>query len=336
MKAAWHNFVEELWYGRHPVRVVLLPLGWLFKAVAWARRAAYRSGLLAVYRAPVPVIVIGNITVGGTGKTPLVIWLAQLLEAYGFKPGIVSRGYGGRARTWPQQVRADSDPVTVGDEAVVIARRTGLPIAVGPSRHQDIEALLRYSDTNIVISDDGLQHYALERDIEIATLDGVRRTGNGACLPAGPLREPDDRLEEVDLVVTRGLAARGEFAMRYRVDFAQAMAGNGARQALDAFSPKTVHAVAGVGHPEGFFALLKRAGLHVIPHAFPDHHQFRAQDLDFGDDAPVLMTEKDAVKCEHFADERCWVVPLEVELGEVFERRFKTLLKRVLDGHQAA
>ncbi|MCB1749768.1 MAG: tetraacyldisaccharide 4'-kinase [Gammaproteobacteria bacterium] len=336
ISARWHRLVEDIWYGKHPARLLLAPLGWLFRGVAWLRRAVYASGLLSAYQAPVPVVVVGNITVGGTGKTPLVIWLAQRLREYGFKPGIVARGYRGVARSWPQQVRGDSDPVTVGDEAVVIARRTRMPVAVGPRRGEDIEQLLRHSDADIIVCDDGLQHYALKRDIEIVVLDGVRRVGNGACLPAGPLREPPGRLAEADLVVSNGLAGRGEFAMRYLAEQAVRLGNPRERRALDQFEPRNVHAVAGVGNPEGFFALLKRKGLRVTAHAYPDHHAFSPDDLDFGDGLPVLMTEKDAVKCEHFADQRMWYVPIDVELPEVFERRFKTLLKKVLDGQEAA
>jgi tetraacyldisaccharide 4'-kinase len=328
--------IEDIWFGRHPARMVLAPCGWAFRAVAWARRAAYASGLLPVYRAPVPVIVVGNISVGGTGKTPLVIWLARRLQEYGFRPGIVARGYRGKATTWPQQVRADSDPVGVGDEAIVLARRTGLPIAVGPNRSADIAALLRHAKVNIVVCDDGLQHYALARDIEVAVLDGVRRCGNGACLPAGPLREPQSRLAEVDLIVTNALAARGEFPMRYAASTAHRVGTPGISEPLAAFTGTPVHAVAAIGNPDGFFALLKRHGLRITPHRFPDHHRFRASDLAFEDDQPVLMTEKDAVKCELFNDPRLWYVPIEAELPEVFERRFKALLKQVFHGQEAA
>ncbi|MEQ8231824.1 MAG: tetraacyldisaccharide 4'-kinase [Gammaproteobacteria bacterium] len=336
MNRRWLTFLDDVWYGKHPARVLLAPLGWLFRSVARARRAIYATRLLAVYRAPVPVIVVGNISVGGTGKTPLVIWLARRLRSYGFRPGIVARGYRGRARHWPQQVRVDSDPLAVGDEAVVLARRTQMPLAVGPDRGEDIRALLRHSDVNIVVCDDGLQHYALARDIEIAVLDGVRRTGNGACLPAGPLREPPARLGEVDFVVTNGLAGRGEFAMRYVIEIARRVTDPRDSRELGDFAASHVHAVAAIGNPDSFFDALKRRGVRLIAHAFPDHHPFVPEDFAFGDDAPVLMTQKDAVKCEHFADGRFWYVPLEVELPEVFERRLKTLLKKVIDGQEAA
>lgn len=330
------RWLDEIWYGRHPLGLALLPLAGLYRAGAWLRRRAYASGLFGVYRAPVPVVVVGNLTVGGTGKTPLVIWVAHKLREYGFRPGIIARGYRGRATSWPQQVRADADPQAVGDEAVVLARRTGMPVAVGPDRGDDIAALVRHAGIDIVVSDDGLQHYALARDIEIVVVDGVRRFGNGACLPAGPLREPAGRLAEVDLVVSNGIAARGEFSMRYVGRRLLRMDGSGEAALLEAFPHRNVHAVAGIGNPEGFFALLKRHGFQIETHVFPDHHPYRAEDLDFADHRPVLMTEKDAVKCEHFADDRMWFLPIEAELPEVFERRFKTLLKKVFDGQEAA
>jgi len=326
----------EIWYGKHPLRLALAPLAWLFRALVWLRRQAYRSGLFTVFRAPVPVIVVGNLTVGGSGKTPLVIWLARQLKDYGYKPGIVARGYRGRASRWPQQVRGDSDPVTVGDEAVVIARRTDVPLAVGPRRSADINALLRYADVDIIVCDDGLQHYALARDLEIAVLDGVRRFGNGLCLPAGPLREPVTRLAEVDLVVTNGLAARGEFAMRYHAARVCQVVQPARAVDVSEFSTTEVHAVAAIGNPANFFALLKRAGLRVTPHAYPDHHRFVRADIVFDDERPVIMTEKDAVKCEHIADRRHWYVVLEAELPEVFERRLRVLLRQLSNGQKTA
>ena len=336
MNDSLRNLVDDIWYGRHPARLALLPFSWLYRGVSALRRKVYESRLLNVYRAPVPVIVVGNITVGGTGKTPLVIWIARKLEEYGFKPGIVARGYRGAARNWPQQVRADSDAVAVGDEALVLARRTGLPVAVGPRRSADIAALLKHAGVDIIVCDDGLQHYALARDLEIAVLDGVRRYGNGACLPAGPLREPAARLSTVDLLVTNGLAARGEFAMRYLATHVHRVGDAQDKVPLADFASREVHAVAAIGNPDSFFALLKRTGFRVTQHVFDDHHLFTREDLAFGDDLPVIMTEKDAVKCEHFAGPRLWYVPIDVELPDVFERRFKTLLQEVFDGQKAA
>ena len=216
------------------------------------------------------------------------------------------------------------------------ARRTGLPTAVGPQRCADIAALLKHANVDIIVCDDGLQHYALARDIEIAVLDGVRRYGNGICLPAGPLREPTARLESVDLIVTNGLAARGEFAMRYLATHAHRIGNASASVALAEFADTTVHAVAAIGNPASFFDLLRRNGLRITQHVFADHHRFTRDDLTFGDDQAVIMTEKDAVKCEHFSDLRLWYVPIEVELPAVFERRFRTLLQELYDGQKIA
>jgi tetraacyldisaccharide 4'-kinase len=322
------HFLNDLWYGKHPLALALSPVGSLYRIFGEARRRSYRSGILATYRAPVPVIVVGNLTVGGTGKTPLVIWLAGYLKALGYKPGVLARGYGGRARRWPQQVRRDSDPRTVGDEAIVIARRAQCPVAVGPERRTSAAALVEHAGCDILISDDGLQHYALERDLEIAVVDGVRRFGNGRCLPAGPLREPVQRLRDVDMIVTYGVAGRGEFAMKYITTHALRVTRRDRSAELESFATEPVHAVAGIGHPDRFFASLRSRGLRIIPHAFSDHHRFRESDLDFGDALPILMTEKDAVKCEAFAPAQSWFVPATAELPEMFATRLEALLSR--------
>ena len=327
-----HEIVEDIWYARHPLALLLAPLSLVFRGGVALRRLAFRSGLLGVYDAEVPVIVVGNIIVGGTGKTPLVIWLARYLRGKGYRPGIVARGYGGNAQRWPQQVRSDSDPVAVGDEAVVLARRTACPVAVGPERAEAIESLLYYNECDVVISDDGLQHYAIKRALEIAVLDGVRRAGNGLCLPAGPLREPVSRLESVDLVVSNGVPGRGEFPMSYRADWAVSLKEPARRVALDDFEPKDVHLVAGIGNAERFFRAMRSRGLRGATHAFADHHDFSAEDLGFGDGLPVVMTEKDAVKCEPFARDDFWYVPITAELPEVFATRLDLLLEKLANG----
>ena len=326
------EFLDKIWYGRHPASVLLAPLAWLYRLVVWLRRKAYTSGLLTRYRAPVPVIVVGNLSVGGTGKTPLVIWLAKHFQAAGYKPGIISRGYLGKAKTWPQQVRIDSDPAMVGDEAIVIARRTRSPLAVGPRRAENIQALLRYADCDIIISDDGLQHYRLHRDVEILLVDGVRRFGNGKCLPAGPLREPLSRLRGIDLVVNNGIAGRGEFKMETRASHLHALDGSSSPVPLEEFAGQSINAVAGIGHPERFFDLLRAFGLRVIKHPFPDHHAYQSSDLMFKQSLPIVMTEKDAVKCEHFKLENAWYLPIEVEMPQVFEHRLQGVLEGAKNG----
>ena len=319
------SLLEAIWYGRHPAGLVLAPLGWLYRLAAGLRRLAFRLELRPIRRVEATVIVVGNISVGGTGKTPLVIWLSRYLGR-DFRPGVVCRGYGGRSRTWPQKVRADSDPATVGDEAVLLATRCGCPVAAGPDRAASAKALIEHEGCNLILSDDGLQHLSLARDIEIAVVDGARRHGNGRCLPAGPLREPPSRLKSVDIVVTNGEAARGEFRMRVSPWKAINLAGQEAPRELGDFTRTPVHALCAIGNPARFFDMLRAARLEVVPHVFPDHHVFERDDIAFGDGLPVLMTEKDAVKCRRIASGEHWYVPVRAELDESFALRLGMLL----------
>ena len=318
--------LDYYWYARSPWLLLLTPLSLRYRVAVWLRRTAYRSGILSSHRLARPVIVVGNVTVGGTGKTPLVAWLAGHLQQKGFRPGIVARGYGGKARSWPQQVRTDSDPGIVGDEAVMLAAMTGCPVVVAPDRVAAARQLLDHSDCDVIISDDGLQHYALQRDLEIAVIDGVRRFGTGFLLPAGPLREPLRRLREVDLIVVNGLAGVGEYPMRMLTGQARRLREPEQQRELAEFRGQSVHAVAGIGHPVRFFQALQQHGLRVESHAFPDHHRFQAEDIRFGDDRPVFMTEKDAVKCQQFARGNEWVVPVRTEMSKAFCDRLDLLL----------
>ncbi|MFN2309823.1 MAG: tetraacyldisaccharide 4'-kinase [Gammaproteobacteria bacterium] len=317
--------LDDLWYGGSPWRLPLLPLAGLYCAVIGARRLLYRRGVLRTQRLPVPVIVVGNLSVGGTGKTPLIVWLAAFLRAQGYHPGLIARGYRGRARHWPQPVDADSDPRTVGDEPVLLARLTGCPMAVAPDRVAAGRAVLEQADCDVILSDDGLQHYALGRDIEIAVIDGVRRFGNRHCLPAGPLREPMQRLAEVDLVVSNGLAGEGESAMQVRVEAAVNLI-TGERRPLEGFRGARVWAIAGIGRPERFFEALRGQGLEIEARAFPDHHAYRRADLAFAE-GPLLMTEKDAVKCRGLARAQDWAVTTRVDLDAGFGARLLGLLR---------
>ncbi len=328
---------QRIWYGRHPLGVLLAPLGWLYAGVAWLRRRAYEEGVFHSGGVPVPVIVVGNLSVGGTGKTPFVVWLVAYLQRHGLRPGIVSRGYGGRAAHWPQQVRPDSAPETVGDEPVLLARRCRCPIAVGPDRVAAARALLEHHRCDVIVADDGLQHYALERDLEIAIVDGARRYGNGRCLPAGPLRESRRRLEDVDIIVCNGVPSRGEFRMILVGHTARRFGEEGEERPLEAFAGRRVHALAGIGNPARFFADLRRHGLEVVEHPFPDHHRFVAADLAFDDGLPVLMTEKDAVKCEAFAPPHAWYVPVTAEVAPQLEVRLQNALGEIAThGQQTA
>lgn len=312
--------LESLWYGSHPLSFLLAPLGWLYALIASLRRLAYRSGVLRRDRMPVPVIVVGNVTVGGTGKTPLVIWLVEHLQRSGHRPGVVSRGYGGKAKAWPQLVNADSDPYLMGDEPVLIAQRTACPVAVGPRRAEAAGKLLAEFDCDVIVCDDGLQHYALKRDLEIAVIDGERRLGNGRCLPAGPLRELPVRLHSVDMVIVNGVGNNGEYTMTLTGDRAVQVRDKTNGRPLAHWRDQTVHGVAGIGNPGRFFRFLGDHGLRVMEHPFPDHHDFTAEELHFTDGLPVMMTEKDAVKCRGVIGDDCWCVPVAARLGGDTER----------------
>ena len=315
------------WYGRDPFGVLLAPLGWIFGLFAVLRRTAYRAGLRRTWQVGCPVVVVGNLSVGGTGKTPLVIAIARLLARHGLRVGVVCRGYRGSASRWPRQVRSDSDPNRVGDEAVLLARRTGGPVAAGPNRIAAARILVRRSKCDVILSDDGLQHLRLARDVEVVVVDGVRRHGNGRCLPAGPLREPLGRLASVDLVVTNGDARQGELEMQLVPGDAVSLVDSGRTRPLESFRGKPVHAVCAIGHAERFFRTLESHGLTIVRHSFPDHHPFSETEIGFPDEAPVLMTEKDAVKCERFADARHWFVPVEGVLSSELETRLLVVLR---------
>jgi tetraacyldisaccharide 4'-kinase len=345
--AAW---LQALWYRSAvppwPLRLLSRPFG----LVVRLRRAGYARGVLYSRRLPKPVIVVGNISVGGSGKTPLVIWLAQQLAERGLRPGVVLRGYGGsaaRGRT-PRLVQPGCDVQVVGDEALLLRERTGLPVAVGRDRGAAAQLLLA-AGVDVIIADDGLQHLRLARDFEIAVIDGARGVGNGFLLPAGPLREPALRLASVDAIVVNGAvtgavnvlqgaaaaaagAAAGPartFFMRLTGEWLRTL-GGGESVALSSLAGQRVHAIAGIGHPQRFFAQLASAGLTVVAHAFPDHHRYRAAELDFGDQLPLLMTEKDAVKCRAFAAANRWYLPVAANFEGADGSALLALLRRCL------
>jgi tetraacyldisaccharide 4'-kinase len=302
-----------------------------FRVVVFLRRLGYLVRLLPSARAGIPVVAIGNLTVGGSGKTPLAIHVAELLKARRWSPAIVSRGYGGTARA-PRAVSLASDPAEVGDEPVLMARRAGCPVWVGADRAA-VAVRLReeHPDCDVIVLDDGLQHYGLRRDLEIAVVD-ARAFGNGFMLPAGPLREPRTRLWSVDAVVAHGTHAVKGYAMRLEGDEAHRATDARERRKLQSFAGERVHAVAGIGDPNRFFQHLSTLGLKLVPHPFPDHHPFRERDLEFGDGAPVLMTEKDAVKCKRFARPQHWVLPVRAVPDPAFD---EWLLRRLGElGHR--
>lgn len=321
------RWFEDAWYKEMYISAWFMPLSMFYVDAVRLRRFLYRIGVLKKTKLPVPVIIVGNITVGGTGKTPLVIWMVEFLKQNGYKPGVISRGYAGAASS-PQAVTADSDPAQVGDEAVLLAARCDCPVVVGAERVAAARLLLSSHACDVLISDDGLQHYALQRDIEIVVIDGQRRFGNGYCLPVGPLREPPERVKQVDLVVVNSPdeLLEGELPMqcqgRQLVNLH-----SGERKPLAEFKGMAVNAVAAIGNPKRFFAQLAAAGLDCQTHAFPDHHPFSTADLQFNDQRPLIMTEKDAVKCRRFATDRYWYLPIDAELPEAFSQQLLKLLK---------
>jgi tetraacyldisaccharide 4'-kinase len=332
------SFLQRVWYEREAqwLSLALLPLSWLFGCVVACRRAAYRLGLLRRVRVARPVVVIGNVTVGGTGKTPFTIWLATLLQAKGVRVGIVLRGYGGLSKHWPRDVSGDSPAEEVGDEAVLLAQRTGAIVVAGPDRVAAAQRAIECG-AEIVLSDDGLQHYRLARDREIVVIDGRRGVGNRQLLPAGPLREPVSRLAQADLRVVswRDGSARtltpvaATIQACARLSSAIALVGPETRP-LESFKGARVHAVAAIGHPQQFFAALQQFGIEVAPHPLPDHARLAAGDIRFPDDLPVLMTEKDAVKCVRFADHRHWAVRMDVMVSEQDAAAVHAMLGRLL------
>ncbi len=319
--------LNRIWYGgASSTSILLLPLSWLYRAVMAARRVFYEQGWLPSYRINRPVIVVGNLTVGGTGKTPFVAWLAETLTERGLRVGILSRGYGSNSGV-PRVVEPRSAWQEVGDEPLLLRQRTGCDVVVSVDRAAGAE-LLAQRGVDVIVCDDGLQHLRLARDLEIVVIDGARGFGNGRLLPAGPLREPASRAARANLVVMNGRPEHSSITrlplwrelppaqMILMTGRVLPVAGARADRTLESFRGQPVHAVAGIGNPWRFFADLRARGLDIVEHAFADHHPFVAGDLDFGDTQPVLMTEKDAVKCRAFADARLWYVPVTARFSD--------------------
>ena len=340
MNRFWiHKRVERLWETRGALACLLFPLAAVFSWGAALRRQCYRSGLLRVRPLSAPVVVIGNLTVGGTGKTPMVIWLARRFRRWGRRPGIVSRGYGGKREADLLPVAPDSDPRQAGDEPVLLAMRARCPVMVAKDRWQAADALCRQHGCDVILADDGLQHFALPGDFRICMVDGQRRFGNGWCLPAGPLREPLSRLREMDIIVCNGGEARSEAREGCRMELRpdeslRNLRDPSRRLKLADLSGREAHALAGVGNPEPFFSLLESQGVRIRRHPFPDHCRYRPEDLEFADDLPVIMTEKDAVKCRSFCTERHWCLPVDAVLPESFEKRMRAWLMSAAPGAQ--
>jgi tetraacyldisaccharide 4'-kinase len=308
-----------------------MPPSLLFAAIVRARRALFQRKFLKARRLSCPVLVVGNLSVGGTGKTPLVCWLVERLKADGWSPGIVTRGYGGSERP-PQLIDASADPSCFGDEPVMMARRTSVPVAVGRDRPAAAQLLID-AGRNVIVSDDGMQHYALARDCEIVVVDGDRRFGNGWVLPGGPLREPIARLKTADAIVVNGGGGLLAGALVMKVDGAEAVpVTGGQRRPLAEFAGRSVHAVAGIGNPDRFFNMLRSHGVQVSGRALDDHIRPTREMIEFGDDGAVLMTEKDAVKCEDMADARHWYVPVAAEFSTADSRALMQIVRRCVAG----
>lgn len=322
-----NNWLQQQWYRPGFWHLLLAPLACPLWLASGLRRFCYRVGLLRSYKLPVPVVIVGNISVGGTGKTPLVLWLAEQLKKQGYSPAIISRGYSGSSGS-AMDVHANSDPAIVGDEPVLLAKRSQCPVWVGQDRVKVAQALLRlHPECNVIISDDGLQHYKLRRDFEIAVIDGSRGLGNGWLLPAGPLREPSSRLKTVDTVVCNGGKHNGgEPALNA---FSMQLEGKVFHNVLDptktaqatVFTEKSICAVAGIGNPARFFQQLSDLGLQFKSLIFPDHYAFRPADLQNIKADAILMTEKDAVKCAAFAEAHCWYLPINAVVDDALVTR---------------
>ncbi|MBF8756052.1 tetraacyldisaccharide 4'-kinase [Pseudomonas guariconensis] len=323
------------WYDGHPALALLRPLEFLYRRVVTRKRARFLRGDSASYRAPVPVIVVGNITVGGTGKTPMILWLIEHCRLRGLRVGVVSRGYGATPPSLPWRVRAGQSAQHAGDEPLLIVQRTGVPLMIDPDRSRAVQALLASEPVDLILCDDGMQHYRLARDLELVLIDAARGLGNRRCLPAGPLREPVERLAEADAVLYNGAKADQDdgFAFGLRPS-ALVNLRSDERCPLDHFpAGQALHAVAGIGNPQRFFNTLQGLNWQPIPHPFADHAQFSVESLAFSPALPLVMTEKDAVKCRAFAADDWWYLAVDAVPSQAFASWFDGQLQRLLPEH---
>ncbi len=321
--------VRQRWYGGGQVGFAAKIAAKFFGLVIALRRKLYALGLLKSHQLKVPVIVIGNITAGGGGKTPMVIWLAEKLKQQGYKPGIISRGYGGKRKVEPMFVTANANPAATGDEPLLMAKKTKLPVMVGKDRVKAGKSLIQHYSVNVIITDDGLQHYALKRDAEIVMLDAKWRTGNHLLIPAGPLREPLERLNDVDLVVFKGYVEQ-----QHHYDFAiggiHQLNHPGITKDINEFRNQKVVAMAGIANPDSFFSMLSAAGMAIVKQPLPDHHEMTVADFEMHQEVMVLITEKDAVKCEDMQLDNVWVVKMQVVIPEKTTAAIEQLIQRVI------
>lgn len=329
---AFTDRLLDAWYTGHPALALLRPLECLYRRVVNRKRARFLAGQGDIYKAPVPVVVVGNITIGGTGKTPLILWMIDHCRARGLRVGVVSRGYGATPPSLPWRVLLQQSAEHAGDEPLLIVNRTGVPMMIDPDRSQAVCALLAEEPLDLILSDDGLQHYRLGRDLELVLIDAVRGLGNRRCLPAGPLREPVERLHSVDALLYNGAATDREDGYGFQLKpSALVNLLTGERRPVDHFpSGQQVHAVAGIGNPQRFFNTLEGLHWRPVPHAFADHAVFSPQALSFTPALPVVMTEKDAVKCASFAAPDWWYLAVEAVPSPAFVSWFDSQLTRLL------
>ncbi len=328
-------FTERLldaWYTGHPALGLLRPLEWLYRRVVNSKRARFLAGEGTIYRAPVPVLVVGNITVGGTGKTPMILWMIEHCRARGLRVGVVSRGYGAKPPSLPWRVRAEQSASEAGDEPLLIVQRTGVPLMIDPDRSSAVRGLLAAEPLDLILCDDGLQHYRLARDLELVLIDAARGLGNRRCLPAGPLREPVERLNSVDALLYNGATGDRDDGYGFVLKpTALINVRSGERQPLNHFpAGQALHAVAGIGNPQRFFNTLEGLHWQPVPHPFADHALYSAQALTFTPTLPLIMTEKDAVKCRAFAADNWWYLAVDAQPSAAFVSWFDTQLSRLL------
>ena len=336
------SVLVDAWYRKRPWLILLTPLSLLFWILSSLRRLRFALFRKGVYQAGIPVIVIGNVTAGGTGKTPLVVTLAHYLKNHGYRPGIVTRGYKAKPPSLPYLISAESTHQQTGDEALMISRHTHCPVVISPKRAEAIQYLEKKTDCDIILSDDGLQHYRMGRDIEIIVVDGSRGLGNRWLLPAGPLRESAGRLNQADYVICNG---NNITALDYKMQTMRLMPQslfnlkNNQSISLDSDEARAiinnkVHAVAGIGNPERFFTSLCNCGFDIITHIFPDHHDYQQQELQFQDDLPIVMTEKDAIKCVDWATEKFWYLSVTADLPDTFYQKFLAQISALKNSNQ--
>ena len=326
------TLIEKVWYSKNIYSLLLSPLSLIYISIIYLRYTLYQLGLISITKINVPTIVIGNIVAGGTGKTPLVIWLAKHFKDKGFLPGIVSRGYGGIYLSNMELVKPTSNPLLVGDEPVIIARNTNCPVVVAKKRAKGAKELVEKYNCNIILCDDGMQHYSLARDIEIAVIDGQRRFGNNYCFPAGPLREPKSRIFKADLIVSKYNARTCEHKMDYTYHQLVSLNELSKTIPISDLHGMTVHAIAGINNPDHFFSYLRSHKLELIIHKFPDHYSYTEDDVKFDDNFPVVMTEKDAVKCLNYSSDKHWYIPISAELSKSFVCDLDKLMGKIING----